>query len=554
MAYRTIGIDIGVQAIRYVFCQFEIKAGLLDKGVIPIEGGTVAAMDAALGKLASSLSALKKMQIDAIGLSVDPSLVLTAHRSFDFNNPALIEKVLPTSVMDIWKNDGTSQFAFEVGELVKRAREEGEEGEGAQEESYDVRVINYPYDNLVRILSQLKNAQIDPHVMIPANEALVYAPGGLFEVKPSDVYVIIDVGANKTLLSVFEGMELKLSRALKVGSQDVDSSISESLRIPEDEARELKEKSGFVAIPGAEQAVYAKGVQKGAIAMYEGDAVALGQACERGLNVLFQGIRQTLMNYMSQGHAEPTHVYLTGGGSNLVGFDEWLAQYMGVHCTVGLPYCMQMREAESASLDACTAALAAAANIDGRCPMNLRRGRIAHKGSLAFIQENKWILLACVAAVIASIVFALVTHAKAVQEEHDRLKAILEETTQAVFGKKLLTYKQVEAEIQSSQSYSFIPERSAFTDFMWISNNINDNLSDVELDLNSLDIDVQRKTVVIRGETGSDDGLPRFMQLLEQYECFPEEIKESGMSKVRDKISFRLNIKANNCTTGGDSE
>ena len=113
---------------------------------------------------------------------------------------------------------------------------------------------------------------------------------------------------------------------------------------------------------------------------------------------------------------------------------------------------------------------------------------------------------------------------------------------------------EIQKEFESSQSYDFIPERTAFTHLLWLSNNINDNLADVEMDLNSLEIDIQRKIVKIRGEVSGDDGLPRFMQLLEQYECFPEDIKEPKTSKIKDRTSFTMSVDANNCPTGGRND
>lgn len=117
-----------------------------------------------------------------------------------------------------------------------------------------------------------------------------------------------------------------------------------------------------------------------------------------------------------------------------------------------------------------------------------------------------------------------------------------------------MNYRQIEAEIADSQGFSFIPERTAFTHFAWISSQVNDNLSDVEMDLNSLDIDTQRKIVTIRGEVSGDDGLPKFMQLLEQYECFPNEIQEPKTSKTRDRVAFTLRVEATQCASGGDGD
>ena len=76
----------------------------------------------------------------------------------------------------------------------------------------------------------------------------------------------------------------------------------------------------------------------------------------------------------------------------------------------------------------------------------------------------------------------------------------------------------------------------------------------MEMELSQLDIDVQRKIVTLRGEVAGDEGLPKFLLLLEEYECFPDEIPEPKTSKNKERTAFTLRVEATNCSSGGADE
>ncbi|MBQ9394294.1 MAG: rod shape-determining protein [Proteobacteria bacterium] len=558
MSYTTIGIDINATSIRYAVCSvsgLNVPVNVLELSSVAIESGEDDnVLRKGLEELSSRLEKYKKLQVDAIGLALDPTVSMSLHKVMPFNDPKIIEQVLPQNLMDIWNVNDSTQISFEVGKKIPG--KPGAEGEEA-EDGYDIHAINYPREPLAKILGLMKEAQLDPHVAIPATEALNYSVKTVLT-PDCPVWCMLDIGDTTSMLAVVVNGEVELTRSFKLGSSGVDESLMNAFNLSAAAAKVLKEQSGFLAVPGRERQVYDKNMAAGRIAPTELNPVELSEACSHGFEVLLTAVRQTLSNFVATSRIEPECVYLCGGGSKICGLAEWLSALFEVRCVVGMPVSKTISQSIindlAMDIDAVSVAVAAAANIDGLCPLNLRRGTLAHKGSLAYLQDHKWLIACCVLAVIISLVFMFSTKEKAIKAEHDRLKATLEETTQNVFGKKMLNYKQIEAEISSSVGFEFIPVRTAFTHFAWISMNVNDNLADVEMDLNSLDIDTQRKIVTIRGEVSGDDGLPRFMQLLETYECFPDEIQEPKTSKKNGRTSFTLRIDANHCKMGGDSE
>ena len=559
MSHTTLGIDIKSHAISYALCNFSSNsqgADIREIGTIEVTPtDTSDGLSEAFESLSHTLEQFKGLQIDNIGLSLDPTLALYAHRSFPFNDPKSIEKILPQDLNDIWNFDNTSQIAFQIGEKIKLASD----NEEAAEEVYDVLALNYPYDKLETLLGYFKNSRIDPHLAIPATDALPYAMESLIS-PPQEAWVLLDIGEKYTIIALGTDKKIQFTRAIKVGGSNIDEAIAATFNISLQEAREIKESTGFISVPQQEMADYQRYLNSHRIEQWDVDPVALSKACSNGLQLLITALQQSVVNFSSKYHIEPECIYLSGGCAELCGIETWLSQLAGVPCYLGMPLRRDIAatnpNAQRIAMDISAAAVAAAANAnaDNNCPLNLRKGALVHKGSLAFIQDNKWLFASLIVALIVALIFMTSMRAKTVKAEHDKIQQALEQTTKELFGKKLLKQQDISAEIEESEGYDFLPVRTAFTHFEWISNNVNDNLADIEMDLSGLDIDTQRKIVTIKGEVAGDDGLPRFMQLLEQYECFPNEIQEPKTTKVKEKTSFTLRVEANHCAMGGESE
>ncbi len=546
-SHRTIGIENGAQAIHLAVCLFDGERVTLERQTSARLPESEEERAEVLQHLSDWVYENKSQSIDAIGQAVESTSALMAHKVFAFNDPRVIDKVLEMTMAETWTITDDTQLSFEVGEPVK-AQAEGES------DGYDVTVLNYSREKLRQSIDLFKPYRLEPHVMIPELQAMPYAVSSFFDF-PADPVAVLDIGANKATLLIIEDGVIKISRALKLGSHRIDEAITQSFEMSLDDAELLKCSSGFVAMPGEEMAVYKQLVDAGQIVPLDNPTqiTTLANACLNGISMLFTAVNQTLMRYAMTSRKDPVAIYLTGNGARLAGLEAWMSRQMGVTCTRELP-----ARTPEATLDpdfsivALSAAVAALKNIDGACPLNLRRGELAHKGSLEYLKDNKWILASLVVILIISAIFMMSTRVKTVNAEHDQLKAALEQASQDVFGKKMTSYNAIKKEIESSKGYNFLPQKTAFEHFEWLSNEITNNMTGIDLELSQLDIDTQRKIVTLRGEVAGDDGLPKFMQLLEQYECFPDEIAEPKTSKVKERTAFTLRVEANHCATGGD--
>ena len=563
MANTTIGLDIGARALRYALCNSDgAKAEITAFGTIPVhpQPGSVSALnwDAAYAEMAEIMAPYRKIPLEGIGMCVDPTRALTLHKLMPFNDPRILGQVLPQALTDTWNVDDDTQIAFEVGGFVKGVQTDPDDESSV--EGYDIHVVNYPKGILREEIEKSRAHEIDPHVVLTSTDAIRLALPLLVGASEEEVWCIFDIGEKHSEFFICRGTSILASRACKIGGSTIDDAIARAFEVSVDEARKLKEESAFLSTSGKELEEYDSLLNEGRLQPCEVDVVRLSQTVSQAMLVLLSGIRQMILQNTRKLNIEPTKVYLIGGGAKLCGLERWLSRYFGVDCREGLPFKPRLadghspEEISSISLGAAAVAICAQKNSAGKCPLNLRRGDLAHKGSLAVLQEKKWVLISLVLLVLIASIVMTATKERAVQAEYDRVRAALEDATQNVFGKKMLSYREIEKEIADSQGFSFIPERTAFTHFSWISSHVNDNLSDVEMDLDSLDIDMQRKIVTITGLVSGDDGLPKFMQLLEQYECFPNEIQEQKTSQTKDRVSFMLRFKVTNCSSGDDGE
>jgi len=69
----------------------------------------------------------------------------------------------------------------------------------------------------------------------------------------------------------------------------------------------------------------------------------------------------------------------------------------------------------------------------------------------------------------------------------------------------------------------------------------------VNFEFGTLDIDVMTKVVYIEGDTDADAAVPMLTNVLEQYDCFPDDIPEPTTDKNRGRTGFKLRIEANHC-------
>ena len=552
MGHKTIGLEIGAQQIHLVECIVDATGASVEQQLsaryssedVTGEESCQEVLRGMIQKICGS----SRSSIEAIGITLDSTRTLSTHEMLPFGDPKIIENTIYNTMADQWTLTEDSLIAFEVGEFVTPKSEDEVGG-------YDVFVLHASTQDVQDKIALLAPSRMEPHVVLPELQAFGYVLENYIKTLNTPC-VLLDMGAEKTrLYAIDENKKIVMSRIFKLGGRQLDLAIADAFGMAEEDAEELKCTSGFVASEGKEIAVYQQLVRSGNLVPTDEDVAKLCSACLSGLRMLFTGIYQSLVLLSSNLQGDISTIYLTGNASHLAGLDMWLTEQFGVKCSKDISV-MNHDNVESADFSFCAvgAAIAAAKNIDGDCPLNLRKGKLAHKGSLQYLNDNKWFILALVMLLFITGSVMMTMKVNAVNAEYEHMKKAVEQSTQNVFNKKMSSLSQIRKEVESSQGYNFIPTRTAFTHFQWISTKIHKEATNMELELSQLDIDTQRKIVTLRGEVGGDDGLPKFLQLLEQYECFPNEIPEPKTSKNKERTAFTLRVDVTNCSVGGANE
>ncbi|MFA5624300.1 MAG: pilus assembly protein PilM [Bradymonadales bacterium] len=546
MARQYIGIDAGENRVSVaVLEESDKRLSLLWCGREEFgEGHKSVDLHHALSAL---LKRERSKEVIAIGANVDASNVLTTKRTLPFNAPRVIEQILAQNVSDLWSKSDEMQLSFEVvGEIESQNEEEGK--------NYEIFVLSYPREALSAEIAKYKEAGVDPQVLLPEQNASPSAISLLFS-PPAKVWAILDIGATQSVFTVFSENTMLLSRSIKLGSAIIDETFAEEFELTLKEAKTLKERSAFVSPPQFEDDWGAHFVAAGNIVQSEYEFSAISQLSSRALGRLLSVLNQSLASIRVKEGAELELLLITGAGSLLPGLDHLLASQLATQ-TSRIEQVLPWEIENSAEFSWAATVMAANAHLysQEQCPLNLRQGQFAYKGSLEFINDHKWKLVALFTFLIVCMVFMAVMQFKAVNTESTKLRAALENASEEILGRRILSKNAIIDEMDKGATYAFIPKVTAFKHFEWLSTHIHDNLSDVEFELTALEIDSYQKKVVLRGEVVGDEGLPKIMKLLESYECFPDEIQEPRTQKVKDQVSFTLRIDANHCLTGGESE
>lgn len=117
---------------------------------------------------------------------------------------------------------------------------------------------------------------------------------------------VVEMGARGILINLVEGGLLRMSRAAPGGGEELTRAFQADFGLSFEEAEERKRESGLIGIADA---------GRGAVAAW--------------VEQLVTELRRTAMSFAGQ-NSRPTTIYLTGGGSLLMGLDQALESALGV--------------------------------------------------------------------------------------------------------------------------------------------------------------------------------------------------------------------------------
>ncbi len=144
-------------------------------------------------------------------------------------------------------------------------------------------------------------------------EALALYRGLMMHPK-TQVIAVVDIGGQRTDISIFDGAGLRVSRQLHSAGEDISKSIADSLHVSFDEAEDRKQKEGV-----------------------KDSGSPLFTAAIKALEPIGKEIRNTIEEFHEKNQRRVESVVIVGGTSQLPGLKEYMQVTSDVPVSIGAP-------------------------------------------------------------------------------------------------------------------------------------------------------------------------------------------------------------------------
>lgn len=235
-----------------------------------------------------------------------------------------------------------------------------------------VMVVYVQKKELAKELTLLGTVGVDPRfVCVEGIELAGLVNLGM--IPPEGAYAIIDVGHEKSTVTICHGRNLGYIRAISVAGKAITEAIAARLGVPTDEAERIKIEMGRLKLPGEDEVPDE--------ITREAEAAIAGVVDEFLLH-----LRQTFFSYRDTHNIPVEGIYLCGGTSRLPGFDRYISDALKLNVT--FLNCGDFHFSRVGSRDAHrhvipqALALALRGATGGGPDVNLRSGEFAFKGDV----------------------------------------------------------------------------------------------------------------------------------------------------------------------------
>lgn len=392
----------------------------------------------------------------------------------------------------------------------------------------------------VKFLTELGNAGVDPRrVCVEGVELVNLVHLGM--VPPEVSYALLDIGHEKTTITICRGKSLMYTRHLSIGGRHIAGAIAERLNISPDEAERLKIEMGQAHIEG-------EWPPEDSIPFH------VVQAIDGVLEELLLHIRQTVLAYRERANEGIEGIYLFGGTARLPGMEQYLSVRLKQNVTVLDPLEFHFAQVDRNEAPSCVApqALALALRgvaVAGLPDVNFRRGEFAFRGDVqqlggglrrAAIAAGLLLCMACGYFFLQY--FSLTRKARQLNTE------VVQLVTQALGKKPGKPISDAAAALKLLKTgQDEMKERTRRLDAV-----VNVSVLEVMKDISgqlpprdqlALDIDrleLKEGKVLMNGKTVSFEAVDKIREALGKSEKF-ENIQTSNVGKgIKDEIKFEL--------------
>jgi general secretion pathway protein L len=356
----------------------------------------------------------------------------------------------------------------------------------------------------------------------------------LIEDESDESVAILDMGHEHSELTIFEMGVPRIVRDISCGGRDTSAAIANALQVSYTDAERAKKSDGLVLF--------------GDETNLDDRQRLMNATCQTALTPLLTEVNRSIAAYEVESGNSIQRIYCTGGASRLRGLHDYLGHSTQVPTQDLDPLRVHFSRI-SASPDSqgplISKALALSVQAFAqkhRNQVNLRKGDYGYTGDFSFLRGRIITVTLAVLLMIAMGAMVAVTKKRILEAEHNRLKGEVAVLSQEILGTSnedvdaLLAMVSADRESDSGG----IPEYSALRLLAEISDAVD---PDIQVDVDRVELDVERKSMTIRGKTGTTSDVDNIVRTLRQNRCFRQtDVPRNEKSSMDGELKRRFRI------------
>ncbi|MEE2755811.1 MAG: pilus assembly protein PilM [Myxococcota bacterium] len=523
MATKIVGLDLGSHTIKVC----EVVSTVRKYELVGFGTESVDFAESDQGRFTAYANAAKRL-LERRGLlnetimcSLPAGLASTVELQLPFDQPKKIEAILPFQLEEV--------IPLDIDDVV-----------------YDYQVLNKNEDetstivcayvrelDIAELLDALQGVGLDP-------KRISFGPlsfGNLFEhlLSPheNEAVALLDIGHVHSELVIFENGVPRVVRDISYGGLDVTRHIAAALQVSEADAERAKCSEALIS--------------SNQTATLDERQQILSDQCRKALQPLVVEIHRSIAAFELEKGVPISAVYSTGGSSRLRGLGQFIEDTVRIPCRTLKPLDAHFsrittdRETNEPLLAKAMAISVQAFARQLRNQVNLRQGDYSYTGDFGFLRGRIITVTLAVMLMITLGAMVAVTKKRVLEAEHSRLRGEVAVLSQEILGTEnddvdfLLTTVSADREAADRG----IPEFSALRLLAEISEAVDPN---IKVNVDSIEIDIERKSLSIRGKTGSTSDVDNIVRALRQNRCFRQTEINRNEKSMDDELGRRFRI------------
>ena len=524
MATKIVGLDLGSHTVK--LCEIVTtmrKFELVGFGSEAVD--TPPGQSADLEALASAAHRLldrRGLMNESIMCSLPPGLASTIQLDMPFDQPKKIEAILPFQLEDA--------IPLDLDEVVYDYQIVDKHDDGSSR----ILCAYVRETDLVALLDALQAVKIDPKRISlgPLTFSNLYEH--LVDDESDKSIAVLDMGHEHSELTIFEMGVPRVVRDISCGGRDTSAAIADALQVSHADAERAKKSDGVVVF-GDESGL-------------DDRQRLMNETCQGALNPLLTEVNRSMAAYEIETGNRIERLYCTGGASRLRGFPEYLGKSTRIATQELNPLQVHFNrlsadpESQGPLISKSLALSVQAFAQKHRNEVNLRKGEYGYTGDFGFLRGRIITVTLAVLLMIAMGAMMAVTKKRVLEAEHNRLKSEVATLSEEILGTENEDVSALLAMVSADRESDSrgIPEYSALRLLAEISDAVD---PDIMVDVDRIELDVERKSMTIRGKTGTTSDVDNIVRTLRQNRCFRQtDVPRNEKSNMDGELKRRFRI------------